>query len=281
MNARASVVIPAHDEERGITRTLRSVQGGFTPDDLEIVVVCNGCTDRTAETVRATFPHVRVLEIPEPSKAAAVAAGNAAATTFPRVHLDADIELSGDSVRALVASLADGDVLAAAPTRVVDRDASSALVRWYYQVWEQLPQVREGLFGRGAFALTEEGQARVSRLPTLMSDDLAVSEVFEPHERRVVAGATARVVAPRRTRDLVRRRVRIATGGAQAQAAGVRRSASVTRPATLVRLCRRRPGLTLRMPVFLAIGLLARMQSRRAVRAGDFTTWLRDESSRG
>ena len=65
MSARASVVIPAHDEERGIARTLRSLEGGFAPGDLEIVVVCNGCTDRTAETVRATFPHVRVLEIPE------------------------------------------------------------------------------------------------------------------------------------------------------------------------------------------------------------------------
>ena len=28
-----------------------------------------------------------------------------------------------------------------------DRDRSSRLVRWFYDVWEQLPQVRAGLFG--------------------------------------------------------------------------------------------------------------------------------------
>jgi hypothetical protein len=129
------------------------------------------------------------------------------------------------------------------------------------------------------FVLSEQGQARVSALPRLMSDDLAVSDAFQPLERRVVREATASVTPPRLARDLVRRRVRVVTGGAQAEAAGARDASSVTRPATLVGLCRR-PRLASRMPVFLAIALAARMRARRAVRAGDFHTWLRDESSR-
>ena len=46
-----TVVIPAHNEEKYIVRCIRSVRaaakfyGGFT----EIIVVCNRCTDRTAE----------------------------------------------------------------------------------------------------------------------------------------------------------------------------------------------------------------------------------------
>ena len=111
------------------------------------------------------FPRARVLEIGKPSKAAAVAAGNSVSRTFPRVHLDADVQLSGDSVRALVDTLASGELHAAAPTRVLDRTGCSRAVRWYYDVWEELPQVQAGLFGRGAFALSEEGQARVSALP--------------------------------------------------------------------------------------------------------------------
>ena len=61
-----------------------------------------------------------------------------------------------------------------------------------------------------------------------MSDDLAASEIFRPHERRVVTEASARVVPARRLPDLIGRRVRIEIGGAQADRAGVRDAASRT-----------------------------------------------------
>jgi hypothetical protein len=38
--------------------------------------------------------------------------------------------------------------------------------------------------------------------------------------------------------------------------------------------------LAVRLPVFIGVGFLSRLLARRAVRAGDFQTWLRDESSR-
>ena len=50
-NPRVSVVIPAHNEEKYVARCIRSVRraadnyGG----EVEIVVVCNRCTDRTAQ----------------------------------------------------------------------------------------------------------------------------------------------------------------------------------------------------------------------------------------
>jgi class 3 adenylate cyclase len=113
-----------------------------------------------------------------------------------------------------------------------------------------------------------------------MSDDLGMSEVFEPAERRVVWTAFAEVRPPGSFRDLLRRRVRVATGNAQASQVGVRRPESSTTWGTLAHLAVRQPGLALRIPVFVLVGAVARMQSRRAVRTGDFTTWLRDESSR-
>ena len=38
-------------------------------------------------------------------------------------------------------------------------------VRWYYDVWTQLPEVRRGLFGRGVVAVSEAGYARIAKLP--------------------------------------------------------------------------------------------------------------------
>jgi hypothetical protein len=274
----ASVVIPAHDEAQVIGATLRSLLDRAGAGRLEVVVVCNGCTDDTAEVARG-FDGVRVIEIAEPSKARATAVGNRAVTGFPRVHLDADVTISGADVIALARAVRGG-VHAAAPGRLVPLRDSSWPVRSYYRVWEQLPQVRDGLFGRGVVALSEEGQKRVDALPRVMSDDLAFSEAFAASERRVVADATVVVHPPRTTADLLRRRVRVITGNAQAADLGIQSRSSVTTPAVLARMALRDPRIGVRMPVFLGIVLAARRKSRNALRSGDYTTWLRDESSR-
>ena len=87
-----SIVIPAHNEEQVIGRLLEGVTRGAEPGELEIVVVTNGCTDRTAE-VAASFPGVTVVDSPVASKAVALNLGDATVTGFPRLYLDADIEV--------------------------------------------------------------------------------------------------------------------------------------------------------------------------------------------
>lgn len=276
----ASVIIPAHNEAAGIGRNLRALREGTRDGDLDVVVVCNGCTDRTAEVARRADPLARVIEIPQPSKAEAVRVGNAVTDVFPRVHLDADIELNGRDVMQLLEPITRDCVLATAPRRDVPRAGCSPWVRWYYDVWESLPQVESGLFGRGVVVLSEQAQARVTALPGMMSDDLGMSDSFSGDERRVVPGAVAVVHPPRTLRDLVRRRIRIATGNAQAGQLGVRRSSSRTSARTLLGLAVSRPGVALRLPVFVAVHVAAQLGARQALRSGDFTTWQRDESSR-
>lgn len=276
----ASVVIPAHDEERGIARSLGALLDGGIGAELDVVVVCNGCTDRTAEVARAFGSGVRVIELPEPSKSAAVAAGNAATDVFPRIHLDADVMLSGADLLRLLGPLERPGVLATAPRRVLPRDGCSAVVRWYYDVWEQLPQVVDGLFGRGAFALSREAQNRVDALPAVMSDDLAVSDAFGAAERVVVDSAVVTVWPPRTVGDLLRRRVRVVTGNAQARRMQVRQDTSTTSVSTLARIARQRPALIPRIGVFLVVTVIARARARRFLRSNDYTTWQRDESSR-
>lgn len=272
----ASVVIPAHDEERTIGRLLDALCA--TPGRLEVVVACNGCTDRTAEVARR-YP-VTVLDLPEPSKTLALRAADGVAHTYPRVYLDADVELTADGVAHLAAAVGPGGATVAAPRRVMPRTGVTALARWYYDVWEALPAVRSGLFGRGVLAVSEDGARRIGALPRMMADDLVLSEAFAPGERTVVDDVAV-VVHPARTlRDLVRRRARVATGNVQADQAGLRGSGARTSPGDLLAVVRQRPALAVRVPVFLAVTVAGRLRARTAVRRGDFTTWERDASSR-
>jgi hypothetical protein len=277
--ASLSVVVPAHNEERSITRLLAALSSGYD-GLLQVVVVCNGCTDRTAEIARAHRPPVTVVELSEPSKAKALRHGDEFSGMFPRAYIDADVVVDGTSLARLRDALDTPGVHASGPERRLELHGAHAVVRWYYDVWQRLPQVRTGLFGRGVVVVDEVGWRRLRALPQVMSDDLAMSEAFEPGERQVVAGTEVVIRCPRTVRDLVRRRARVATGNAQADDHQLRRDAARTTAPGLFRLGWAEPRIAIKLPVFVAVALLAKRSSRQAVRSGDFDTWLRDDSSR-
>jgi glycosyltransferase involved in cell wall biosynthesis len=276
-----TVIIPAHNEARVIGRLLGQLTDGASPSEFDVIVVANGCTDNTAEVAAASGPPVRVLSIPVPSKREALLAGDRAARDFPRVYVDADVEIRADDIRALAEALSHPEVLAAGPQRVLALDGSPRLVRWYYDVWTRLPEVRNELFGRGVIGMSAAGHARVAALPPLLADDLAWSLMFGPDERNIVGEAEAVVHPPKTFRDLLRRRIRAATGVSQVESTeGAPTSTSRTRPSDLLQMIKREPRMTQRVMVFMAVAVAARWQSSRATRKGDYATWLRDESSR-
>jgi len=275
-----SIIIPAHNEEAGIARLLGGLVGDDARSDLEVVVVCNGCSDRTAEVARSFGPRVHVAELARPSKAAAVKHGDRLVTTFPRLYVDADIELTTRDVDALVATLSQPGIEAAAPRRILVRAGVSRLARAYYDVWEELPHVQAGLFGRGVLAVSERGFERIRALPEVMSDDLAISEAFSANERRIAGDAEARVRPARTWRALVHRRVRVRIGTHQLITAGLAGARSITHGSDLLRVVRMKPRLAARVPVFMATALWVRILARSRSRQGLADAWLRDDTSR-
>jgi glycosyltransferase involved in cell wall biosynthesis len=69
---RFSVVIPAHNAERTVASTIRSVLGQ-TVQDLEVIVVDDGSTDRTAEAAAAAGDDPRVRVVTQANGGAATA----------------------------------------------------------------------------------------------------------------------------------------------------------------------------------------------------------------
>ncbi|MCI0744146.1 MAG: glycosyltransferase [Verrucomicrobia subdivision 3 bacterium] len=82
-----SIVVPAHNEERYLPRTLEALRHQ-TLRDFEIIVVCNGCTDRTTDVARQSADQVIVM--PERGLSRARNLGGRAARGGILLFLDAD-----------------------------------------------------------------------------------------------------------------------------------------------------------------------------------------------
>lgn len=94
------VLIPAHNEEESIGRTITATLNQERPAD-KIVVIPNGCTDRTADVARE-FP-VTVMELPRLAHRKSEALNRAWAEHAQDadivVCLDADTELPPNALR--------------------------------------------------------------------------------------------------------------------------------------------------------------------------------------
>ena len=276
-----SIIVPAHDEARVIGRLLGQLMSSADEGELDILVVVNGCTDDTAGIAASFGPPVRVVSISAASKREALAAGDKAAGHFPHLYVDADVELGSEDARELGRVLRRPGVLCAGPERVHDMAGCRWPVRWYYDVWERLPEVRRGLFGRGVVGVSEAGYTRLAALPQMLADDLAASLEFSPGEQMIVPSARVVVHPPRTFADLLRIRTRAAMGTNQLESIqGAPDSTARTRSTDLLAIVRRDVRLTPRVGLFLTVALLARMRARRAAAVPGHSGWLRDESSR-
>ena len=105
-----SVVIPAHNEEKVIQRTLDSVVNSDYPA-LEIIVVDDGSSDGTAAAV-ARYPDdgVRLIQQAQSGKAAALTNGFNAANGEIVVSVDADTIFTPATISALAAPFNDPTV---------------------------------------------------------------------------------------------------------------------------------------------------------------------------
>jgi GT2 family glycosyltransferase len=127
---RFAVVVPAHDEEAGIARTLASLRALDWPAHLlRVVVVADNCTDETGTRAAAAGAEVLVR-----TDAAHRGKGHALAFAFDRLRkagtadaivvVDADSLASANLLRAFAARIEGGAEAAQADYGVMNPDAS-------------------------------------------------------------------------------------------------------------------------------------------------------------
>jgi glycosyltransferase involved in cell wall biosynthesis len=185
-----SVIIPASNEEGYIGRCLDALLASDPiPGGAEVIVVANGCRDRTAEVARTREGRARdsgwrfvVLDLAKGSKPGALNAGDAEAAGQSRAYLDADIVVTPPVMRQLAAAMEVDEPRYAGATPIIP-PAESAVTRAYGRFWQRLPFAQSVAPGYGLFAVNAAGRARWAEFPTLISDDTFVRLQFTPAER--------------------------------------------------------------------------------------------------
>ena len=277
-----SIVVPACNEGRVIERCLEGLLRDAAPNEIEIVVVCNGCTDETAERARRFGSPVKVVETPIGSKIHALNLGDKEVTSFPRFYVDADIELTMAAVRDVAALLDDhSPTVVAAPRAVVEYRGRPWMVRSFYRVWTRMPYFRKDMTGSGVFAFSRRGRERFGEFPDVITDDEFDRRMAAPSERRASAHTTFTIHAPRTVEGLVKILSRSRAGRYELHERfpalqDVAETGAWSTFLTLVTT----PSLWIHAPAYLAITLLTVRRARQKMRQKTNRFWDRDESSR-
>lgn len=273
-----SVIVPASNESAVIGGTLAALLDDAQPEELEVIVVCNGCTDDTSQIAAGFGPAVRVVETPCRSKSKALNLGDQVAQSFPRFYVDADIRLHTSDIRTIAEALSASRAVVASPALELDASTSSWSVRAYHRIWVRLPAIRAGLVGRGVYCMTQEGRDRFGAFPDVIADDLFMHVVFEPASRLSVTSCSSEVRAPQTLKALLERKTRACAGNRQLQTiAGNVAGGDTTAWLRVVAEDRR---LAWDVPVYVFVTLVAMLRGRWKLLRGEVGTWNRDESTR-
>lgn len=271
-HARGAVIIPAHDEEAVIGRTLTAL-APLTATGVEVIVVPNGCHDATARVAR-TFAGVTVVETERGSKPHAMNVGDEVASGWPRLYLDADIEVDPRAVLMVFDALAEPGVVAARACYVYDVAGATWPVRAYYRARRRIPAPARRLWGAGGYACSEEGHRRFGDFPAVTADDSWFDEQFDDHEKRVVDTWPMRVRTPRDATGLLAVLTRQRRGYVEI---GISSHAGA-RGRELLRSVRG-PGSALDAAWYALFTIISRRRAERALRTRA-RAWERDGSSR-
>ena len=102
-----SIILPAHNEERRLPRTLEEVKGFVEAQSypVEVVLVENGSQDRTLELAQqfaAHAPFLKVIHEERPGKGLAVRTGILAAKGEYRIFCDVDFSMPATEINRFV-----------------------------------------------------------------------------------------------------------------------------------------------------------------------------------
>jgi poly-beta-1,6-N-acetyl-D-glucosamine synthase len=213
-----SVILPVRNGERFIEAKLRSIFAlRYPPELLQVIVIGDGCTDRTLE-LAGSFPGVEIIELPPGGKCKALNRGIAAATGEILFFTDVRQELDRDCLANLVENFADPEIGVASGELVLrsgDRHEHRRLGLYTrYEEWlrKQISKVSSVAGATGAVYTMRRS------LAVTLPEDILLDDVYQPlgayfqGYRVILDGSAVAYDIPVRLDAEFRRKVRTLAG---------------------------------------------------------------------
>lgn len=211
--SKSTIIIAAYNEASIIRATIRSLVENTELNHYQILVICNGCSDNTEDIIRNEFHTVFCYSIPQASKSLAIRYAESLAPGFPRLYLDADIELNaGDAIALIDFAKKQSAAALIVPASKLDTEQSQNTVKRFYRVWYDTPYVQQLGFGAGAYLLNQLGRDRFTDWPELIADDGFIRSQFLKHEIHVLEQYKVKVKAPKDIFSLIKVKARSKRG---------------------------------------------------------------------
>jgi biofilm PGA synthesis N-glycosyltransferase PgaC len=219
-----SLLIVAHNEEAMIGKRIQSALAvDYPPDKLEVLVVCDGCTDATVSIARAyTGRPVRVLDLqPRLGKAAALSRGCAEARHAFLVLADVRQSWEPGAVKLLLENFADPAVGAVSGNLVLEKPPGALAgvgLYWRYEKWLRAQESRLYSMVSVSGSVSALRRELFQPIPKgTILDDLYWPLLVAMQGFRVILEERARVYdhLPENSRDEFQRKVRTLSGNLQ------------------------------------------------------------------
>lgn len=279
-----SIIIPAHNERECISPLLEElVRLQDLYKSVEVIVVCNGCSDDSAVYIAKHFPSINVLETTVASKVNALNIGDAEAQHFPRLYIDADVMISAQDIAVLCTEMHRSKALAASPQIHFNTKGASCVVKAYYRsaIWSDYNQ--QDLLSN-VIALTQSGHERLGKFPDVMADDEYLRRLFCREERLLAKNCSYQFYTPKNLLGLIKILTRARLGNLHLQAF-LESTDNPQNTPTETKHCEgqysrmfKKAGL-LSFSVFLGVKVVSFIRSTYQFKRAS-TQWERDESSR-
>lgn len=215
-----SVVIPAYNEEKGISKCIESILPQISITD-EVIVIASGCTDGTHDAVM-NIPDNRVRLIVQKEREGKASAINLAVSKAfgdTIVQTDSDVELDKDAIENILYPLYDPDYVAVSGKPMPIIPEGNLFYDWTIMSYNKIHELRikehkEGVFWHLSGYLLAFNKVAFEELPFAKGavDAVMGQSLLKKGKIAYADDALVYVKAPTNIKDFVAQKARVRAG---------------------------------------------------------------------
>lgn len=278
-----SIVIPAHNEQRLLSSTLAYLLADKLLVNSELIIVCNGCIDKTPD-VACQFERenktlldtqniqLSIIETDVASKTNALNLGIDIAQYETTILLDADILVSGGDLVLLASELNNRKLLAVSPKIHFVYQQSPWIVKKYFDLVKYSNYNQKHRLSN-VIALSANGIKKLGTLPEVIADDEYIRRQFKDAEYQIIDTLSFDFICPKSLSSLLQVLTRVERGNLQLAHHNFTDKSGVKNKGFGQKTW-------LSLAIFIFAKLFSTVRAKIQFKLGKVKQWERDESNR-